>query len=70
MKEVGDKIGSGELILPFVLQSAEVMRNRIILEKLLERLKASARRWGWLPFTAMCMISARIWSRQFFPITL
>ena len=26
MKEVGDKFGAGELILPFVLQSAEVMR--------------------------------------------
>ena len=26
MKEVGDKFGSGELILPFVLQSAEVMK--------------------------------------------
>ena len=28
MKEVGDKFGAGELILPFVLQSAEVMKRR------------------------------------------
>ena len=28
MKEVGDKFGAGELILPFVLQSAEVMKTR------------------------------------------
>src|SRR5271168_676125 len=27
MKEVGDKFGAGELILPFVLQSAEVMKR-------------------------------------------
>ncbi|MCJ7622073.1 MAG: dihydropteroate synthase, partial [Anaerolineaceae bacterium] len=27
MKEVGDRFGSGELILPFVLQSAEVMKK-------------------------------------------
>ena len=29
MKEVGDKFGSGELILPFVLQSAEVMKKTV-----------------------------------------
>jgi 5-methyltetrahydrofolate--homocysteine methyltransferase len=29
MKEVGDKFGAGELILPFVLQSAEVMKVAI-----------------------------------------
>ena len=29
MKEVGDKFGSGELILPFVLQSAEVMKKAV-----------------------------------------
>ena len=38
MKEVGDKFGSGELILPFVLQSAEVMKKAVThLEKFLER---------------------------------
>ena len=30
MKEVGDKFGAGELILPFVLQSAEVMKLSLI----------------------------------------
>ncbi len=29
MKEVGDRFGSGELILPFVLQSAEVMKAAV-----------------------------------------
>jgi len=38
MKEVGDKFGSGELILPFVLQSAEVMKKTVSrLERYLER---------------------------------
>lgn len=38
MKEVGDKFGSGELILPFVLQSAEVMKKAVgYLENYLER---------------------------------
>ncbi len=38
MKEVGDKFGSGELILPFVLQSAEVMKKAVArLEQYLEK---------------------------------
>ncbi|MDH5681578.1 MAG: homocysteine S-methyltransferase family protein, partial [Spirochaetota bacterium] len=38
MKEVGDKFGTGELILPFVLQSAEVMKRAVnYLEGFLER---------------------------------
>ena len=28
MKEVGDKFGAGELILPFVLKSAECMKSK------------------------------------------
>ena len=37
MKDVGDKFGAGELILPFVLQSAEVMKKSVShLEKYLE----------------------------------
>src|SRR5437763_434525 len=40
MKEVGDKFGAGELILPFVLQSAEVMKRCVAqLEKYLEKLE-------------------------------
>ena len=40
MKEVGDKFGSGELILPFVLQSAEVMKKAVShLENYLEKKK-------------------------------
>ncbi|MFM7231145.1 MAG: methionine synthase [bacterium] len=38
MKEVGDKFGAGELILPFVLQSAEVMKKAVAqLERYLEK---------------------------------
>jgi 5-methyltetrahydrofolate--homocysteine methyltransferase len=38
MKEVGDKFGAGELILPFVLQSAEVMKKAVShLEHYLEK---------------------------------
>ncbi len=38
MKEVGDRFGAGELILPFVLQSAEVMKKAVAhVEKFLER---------------------------------
>ncbi len=38
MKEVGDKFGAGELILPFVLQSAEVMKKSVArLETYLEK---------------------------------
>ncbi len=40
MKEVGDKFGSGELILPFVLQSAEVMKKSVAhLENYLEKVE-------------------------------
>ncbi len=38
MKEVGDRFGAGELILPFVLQSAEVMKKAVAhVETYLER---------------------------------
>jgi 5-methyltetrahydrofolate--homocysteine methyltransferase len=38
MKEVGDKFGAGELILPFVLQSAEAMKRAVKhLEQFLDR---------------------------------
>ena len=40
MKEVGDKFGAGELILPFVLQSAEVMKKAVAhLENYLEKVE-------------------------------
>jgi 5-methyltetrahydrofolate--homocysteine methyltransferase len=38
MKDVGDKFGAGELILPFVLQSAEVMKKAVAhLERYFEK---------------------------------
>ncbi len=38
MKDVGDRFGAGELILPFVLQSAEVMKRAVShLERYLEK---------------------------------
>src|SRR5437762_271244 len=40
MKEVGDKFGAGELILPFVLQSAEVMKRAVAqLEQYLDKIE-------------------------------
>ena len=44
MKEVGDKFGAGELILPFVLQSAEVMKKAVNqLENYLEKQEGSTK---------------------------
>ena len=44
MKEVGDKFGAGELILPFVLQSAEVMKRAVArLETYLEKLEGQTK---------------------------
>jgi 5-methyltetrahydrofolate--homocysteine methyltransferase len=44
MKEVGDKFGAGELILPFVLQSAEVMKKAVArLETYLEHSEGASK---------------------------
>ena len=44
MKEVGDKFGAGELILPFVLQSAEVMKRAVAhLEQFLEKKEGASK---------------------------
>ncbi len=44
MKEVGDKFGSGELILPFVLQSAEVMKKTVAyLEQFMDKVEGSTK---------------------------
>jgi 5-methyltetrahydrofolate--homocysteine methyltransferase len=44
MKDVGDRFGAGELILPFVLQSAEVMKRAVShLERYLERAEGYTR---------------------------
>jgi 5-methyltetrahydrofolate--homocysteine methyltransferase len=44
MKEVGDLFGSGQLILPFVLQSAEVMKKSVAhLEQYLDRLEGATK---------------------------
>ena len=44
MKDVGDKFGAGELILPFVLQSAEVMKKAVAhLEQFLEKKAGSTK---------------------------
>ena len=44
MKEVGDKFGAGELILPFVLQSAEVMKRAVArLENYLDRIEGHSK---------------------------
>ncbi len=44
MKEVGDKFGAGELILPFVLQSAEVMKKAVAyLEQFMDRVEGTSK---------------------------
>ena len=44
MKEVGDKFGAGELILPFVLQSAEVMKKSVAyLEGFMEKVDGASK---------------------------
>ncbi len=44
MKEVGDKFGAGELILPFVLQSAEVMKKSVAyLEGFMEKIEGASK---------------------------
>ena len=44
MKDVGDRFGRGELILPFVLQSAEVMKKAVAhLEQFLEKKEGTAK---------------------------
>jgi 5-methyltetrahydrofolate--homocysteine methyltransferase len=44
MKEVGDKFGAGELILPFVLQSAEVMKKTVAyLEQFMDKLEGASK---------------------------
>ncbi|MBV9403121.1 MAG: dihydropteroate synthase, partial [Candidatus Eremiobacteraeota bacterium] len=44
MKDVGDRFGAGELILPFVLQSAEVMKKAVAhLEQFLEKQEGSTK---------------------------
>jgi len=44
MKDVGDRFGAGELILPFVLQSAEVMKRAVgHLEQFLEKKAGSTK---------------------------
>ncbi len=44
MKEVGDKFGAGELILPFVLQSAEVMKKSVAyLEQFMDKVAGTSK---------------------------
>ena len=44
MKEVGDRFGAGELILPFVLQSAEVMKKAVgHVEQFLEKKEGTSK---------------------------
>ncbi len=44
MKEVGDKFGAGELILPFVLQSAESMKKAVAyLEQFMDKVEGTSK---------------------------
>ena len=67
MKEVGDKFGAGELILPFVLQSAEVMKRAVAqLEQYLDSNLVHCVTYlvPFVYFYAICgVINARIFGR-------
>ncbi len=71
MKEVGDKFGAGELILPFVLQSAEAMKKTVAhLENYLEKMEGVTKGQSSSQRSmAMCMTSAKISSKQSLPTT-
>ena len=43
MKVVGERFGAGEMQLPFVLQSAEVMKTAVGLEPHMEKSDASGK---------------------------
>ena len=70
MKTVGDLFGAGEQ-LPFVLQSAEVMKAAVaVLEPHMEKADQGARAgWCWLPSRATSTTSARTWSTSSSPTT-
>ncbi len=71
MKTVGELFGSGEMQLPFVLQSAEVMKTAVAyLEPHMEKADAKARaRSCWPPSRATSTTSARTWSTSSCPTT-
>jgi 5-methyltetrahydrofolate--homocysteine methyltransferase len=61
MKVVGELFGSGEMQLPFVLQSAETMKAAVAyLEPFMEKVEGQTRaRWCSPPCAATCTTSAR-----------
>ncbi len=65
MKTVGELFGSGQMQLPFVLQSAEVMKTAVAyLEPHMEKSDDDQARAAscWPPSRATCTTSARTWS--------
>jgi len=68
MKVVGDLFGSGQMQLPFVLQSAEAMKAAVrFLEPFMERKEVRLPRaqWSWRRSRATCTTLARTWSTLF-----
>ena len=63
MKEVGDKFGAGELILPFVLQSAEVMKKAVAHSRSISTRSRGTRRGrsSWRRCSGTCTTSASRW---------
>ena len=65
MKVVGELFGSGQMQLPFVLQSAEVMKTAVGLSRAApgeDRLRAARAPSCWPRSRATCTTSARTWS--------
>ena len=67
MKVVGELFGSGQMQLPFVLQSAETMKAAVAhLEPFMEKVEGRARAKScWRPCKGMCTTSARTWWTSF-----
>ena len=70
MAEVGGLFNNNELIVAEVLQSAEVMKASVAyLEQFMEKNETRLKvKLFWQRLKAMCMISAKTWSRSFFLI--
>lgn len=70
MKTVGERFGSGQMQLPFVLESAEAMKAAVkVLEPYIEKKDGYKRaESSWQQSRVMCMISARIWLKSFYQI--
>ena len=71
MRVVGELFGSGEMQLPFVLQSAETMKAAVAyLEKFMEKIEGQEKEfWSWRRLRVTYTILVKIWWISSSPIT-